>query len=529
MITEFLSEETSAKNLSEVIVGQVIGATTLRNFNFVIKKGMEHYVKRDEFVSVEEAVTGNEIIGVVKEITISNELLPDEFGRDLKMANILLLEGEYPVSTVKILGSWNGKSLEMPKYGIKPGSAVKLTSDETLMKILQQDIEKAAFIGTLSSRETVPVYVSINEIVSRHLAILAMTGAGKSYTVGVIIEEIMKKNGAVVVFDLHGEYRDISLPFSKVRIFSFDEESESKLKIDVSSLHASDFSTLIPDITPLQRDLLEEILNLASKFYSSYDLSTILFILNTMYDIKKENGYKSTLSKEIPCYDLLKSMVRNVNISTLSALIRRLRRLEKTGIFCSKGTPIEEIVKRNQLTVIDLSDVNEKISEVILSAICRKIFLARKQYVRSRENGLSSPVLIVIEEAHNFAPRNLEVSINASRGVLRRIAREGRKFGVGLCLVSQRPSKLDADILSQCNSQIILRVVNPSDQEYIKQSVETVTEDIVKDLPSLGRGEAILTGSFINVPISVKIRERETEFGGKDIDVVSEWNSETSG
>ncbi|RLI94525.1 MAG: hypothetical protein DRO92_02855, partial [Candidatus Altiarchaeales archaeon] len=85
-------------------VGQIIGATTLRGFRFVIKKGMERYVKRDEFVTVRESVTNNKVLGVIKDITISNELLPDEFGRDLRLGDIFLTEGEYPVPTVKILG-----------------------------------------------------------------------------------------------------------------------------------------------------------------------------------------------------------------------------------------------------------------------------------------------------------------------------------------------------------------------------------------------------------------------------------------
>ncbi len=94
---------------------------------------------------------------------------------------------------------------------------------------------------------------------------------------------------------------------------------------------------------------------------------------------------------------------------------------------------------------------------------------------------------------------------------------------MGMCVVSQRPSRLDSDVLSQCGTQIILKTVNPTDQDYIRRSVESITEDIVSDLPSLSRGEAIICGNAIRLPVCVRVRRRLTEVYGEDIDVASEW------
>jgi DNA helicase HerA-like ATPase len=185
---------------------------------------------------------------------------------------------------------------------------------------------------------------------------------------------------------------------------------------------------------------------------------------------------------------------------------------------------LNELVVGNQLTIIDLSESEEGISEIIVAAVCRSIFDSRKRHSKGEEKGLSTPTFIVVEEAHTFAPRAYTDIVSPSRNILRKIAREGRKFGVGLCIISQRPNKLDADVLSQCNTQIIMKIVNPSDQEYIRQSVETITEDIVKDLPGLMRGEAVIAGSAIKIPVSVKIRPRETIVGGSDLDIVGIWN-----
>jgi uncharacterized protein len=213
-------------------------------------------------------------------------------------------------------------------------------------------------------------------------------------------------------------------------------------------------------------------------------------------------------------------------VSTVGALMRRIKRLERMGVFAVDGTPLNEVVRPNQLSIINLSECDERVSGIIVAAVCRGLFDGRKRHMRGEEGGVRTPTLIVLEEAHNFAPRAVDGDYSPSRSIIRKIAREGRKFGVGLCIVSQRPNKLDSDVLSQCNTQIIMKIVNPADQDHIRQSVETVTEDIVKDLPSLGRGEAIIVGSAIRLPVPVRIRKRTTKVSGQDVDIVGEWNKQ---
>lgn len=104
-----------------------------------------------------------------------------------------------------------------------------------------------------------------------------------------------------------------------------------------------------------------------------------------------------------------------------------------------------------------------------------------------------------------------------------KIAREGRKFGVGLGLVSQRPKQLHPDVLSQTNTKIILKIVEPEDQKYIQRASEELGEDLVKDLASLGIGEAVIVGAAISLPSIVKIDKFDGVYGGKDINIVGEW------
>jgi len=131
---------------------------------------------------------------------------------------------------------------------------------------------------------------------------------------------------------------------------------------------------------------------------------------------------------------------------------------------------------------------------------------------------LEYPVFLIIEEAHRFASRD-----SRSYRVLRTILSEGRKFGVGVCLISQRPSKIDSDILSQCMTQVIMRIVNPADQENIKSSVESIGKEMIEELPGLTKGQALVAGVAINSPVLIRVRNRLTSHGGLSKNAPQEW------
>lgn len=117
----------------------------------------------------------------------------------------------------------------------------------------------------------------------------------------------------------------------------------------------------------------------------------------------------------------------------------------------------------------------------------------------------------MLEEAHNFIPGSGESGAAVSVGTIKRIITEGRKFGVGLILISQRPSRLDATALSQCNSFLIMRMVNPADQSFVRSVVETLAEDDARILPNLMVGEALISGQCVRFPVMASIRESETK------------------
>jgi hypothetical protein len=161
----------------------------------------------------------------------------------------------------------------------------------------------------------------------------------------------------------------------------------------------------------------------------------------------------------------------------------------------------KELVDYGKISVVSLAGYTGDFQATIFSIIAEDLFDARVT------DDLKFPVLLILEEAHNFAPA--QANTPAERRAItttRQIAQEGRKFNVGLVLISQRPSRLDETTLSQCNSYIIMRMVNPADQNFVRRVVETLAEDEAKMLPDLDVGEAMLSGQLTNFPVLVRMK-----------------------
>jgi DNA helicase HerA-like ATPase len=172
-----------------------------------------------------------------------------------------------------------------------------------------------------------------------------------------------------------------------------------------------------------------------------------------------------------------------------------------------------------------LSDIEQHEQQVIVGTLLRRVNKARMLTTRGEaapntENFLNYPVFTLLEEAHRFAPAGASV---VSTNILKQILSEGRKFGVGIGLITQRPGKLDQDVLSQCMTQIIMRIVNPIDQQTVAQTVEGAGRAMLAELPALTKGQAVISGVGINTPVMCRIRPRLTAHGGETFDAPTEW------
>ncbi len=436
--------------------------------------------------------------------------------------------------TVETIGYFSDRLNDFvnPRIPPKPGDRIYLASSATLSQMLspRRAYESgSAHIGSLLTREAdeVPVVLSVKNVVSTHLAILASTGSGKSYTAGVLVEELLREynRAAVLIVDPHGEYHTMSSIQGSgdfagsdgyrpdVKIFTPD-----KIKVRFSSLTEGDVKYLLPDGTS------DKMLHFLRQAFRS------------LTDRLKAQGKRDYLYSY---HDLRDEVQRQQygkddrdagdggNVSSIQGLLWRLdSRFDRPdGIFhASDHIELTDLYRPGRCTILQLSDIEQHEQQVIVATLLRRVNKARVMTTRgeaaSGEHFLDYPVFSLLEEAHRFAPAGASV---VSTNVLKQILSEGRKFGVGIGLISQRPGKLDQDVLSQCMTQIIMRIVNPIDQQTVAQSVEGAGRAMLAELPALTKGQAIIAGVGINTPVMCRIRQRITAHGGETFDAPAEW------
>ncbi len=356
-------------------------------------------------------------------------------------------------------------------------------------------------LGALRVGETVDhstVTLPINGLLQRHLSIIGMTGCGKSYLLGLLCEELASHKAAILLIDPHNEYIPMaqSMPKEVNRMLYCLGKTVglNTYTLDVKELSAYDFQHFT-GMGEGSTSILANVIQNLRKSKKNY----------TIYDI----------------LDALKVFVQGGSASEATAATwarNYLRNLANSGFIGTSEPPITEMIRANQISVVAMSGVKEKIQQFVVTSILQRIFDARK-------DDEIPPLVLVIEEAHRFAPSATTVS---SSTIMRTSAAEGRKFGICLVVVSQRPNRLDSTVLSQCVTNIVMKVKNPTDLGSIKQSAENVTEDIIQELPRFERGEALIMGEAFPVSLRFKVRsDRKTKHGGKSIDFEGSWLEET--
>jgi DNA helicase HerA-like ATPase len=414
-----------------------------------------------------------------------------------------------------------------PRIPPRPGDPVFLASSETLSACLSPRRAGeigSAHVGSLLTREAneVPVVLSIKDVVSTHLAILASTGSGKSYTAGVLVEELMRpyNRAAVLIVDPHGEYDTMRSIEEDAHFRSEDGEykpevrvfTHERVKVRFSSLTEADVKYLLPEGTS------DKMLHFLSQAFRQLAATRRgeLWGYHDLRDEVKAQKYEGTDRGD------------SGNASSIEGLLWRLdSRFDKPNSIFSdhEHIPLADMFRPGRCTVLQLSDIEQNEQQVVVATLLRRVNKARMATVRgeaetSSDSHLPYPVFTLLEEAHRFAPAGQTV---VSTNILKQILSEGRKFGVGIGLITQRPGKLDQDVLSQCMTQIIMRIVNPVDQDTVAKSVEGAGRQLLAELPALTKGQAVISGVGVNTPVMCRVRERITKHGGETFDAPTEW------
>ena len=548
------------------VLGLIIGSTTPYTFHFVgLKSETGHPlpIRRGQFVKIPASdKRGEFLLGRVITVVRQNELLSESVPSQVALmagSGKASLEDlgfrrditETQIAGVEVLGSRSGGGKRMflrPRMPVYPGEKVYEADTDFLLEQLSSESQDNLCLGSLRDDPKVPVFINLTELVSKHFAVLAMTGAGKSYAAGVLMEETFSMTDLpIVIFDPHGEYyslarsaaltkrldeiKDLGMPESfvprakagaekiqrNVAFYSTDPVKSDKI---IEKIHRRypDISVKINALKIQLADLDASQLNLLlSSFYSISEpqMRIIDAVWSDIHDRAARGDFINFNTIESDIRRVGPDFVRGT--APIDLLIAKLSLLNNRSFFAKTMSEIrisaKDLVTKGQVTVIDLS-LTPILEQQAIAAIIGKKILA------GRIADEIPPVLLLFEEAHRFAPGGGESSV--SLPTMKQIAQEGRKFFVGMGLISQRPSRVDADVLSQCNNQIIMRMTNPNDQNYVKKISEWVTDEDLEEIRALAPGEAYVFGPATIMSLPIIVRPRGTFHGGMTPDLRDE-------
>ena len=458
------------------------------------------------FISI-RCAAATTIIAMITEVSCENQPSSDQY-----MAT----------ASVDLLGEISGG--ERPKFqrGVTNyptiGDAVDLVTAQDLRTVYAPSGSDQINVGTLQQDSSVIAYVDVEEMLSKHFAVLGSTGVGKSTSVSLLLNEILKArpNLRVFLLDVHNEYgrcfgdralvlnpRNLKLPFW---LFNFEEI------VDVL------FGGR-PGV-PEELDVLAEVIPMAKGLYTQYQNSDRLGLKRVD---PKSGGY--TVDTPVPyrLTDLIslidERMGKLENRSSRIIYHKLISRVETvrndpryTFMFDNAnvgGDTMAEVISHlfrlpangRPMTIMQLAGFPAEVVDSVVSVLCRMAF----------DFGLwsdgVSPLLFVCEEAHRYASADRNIGFGPTRKAVSRIAKEGRKYGVFLGLVTQRPAELDATIISQCNTLFAMRLANDRDQALLRSAVSDAAANLLSFVPSLGTREVLAFGEGVALPTRLRFKE----------------------
>lgn len=557
--------ENERKEIQErSFVGTLVGEITSKEFRLAVA---HETIREQDIIAVDATLnqTGDSgqlealrVWAKVQRIERINPLFPAEAGHELAetrtdpMETVLSLSRELVSAVCQVLGSeplesdGSGK-LDSLRYPPKPATSAYRPDSENLARVLVGNLENnqdsAMDIATLSNSPAINVKVDGHALVTRHLAILAMTGSGKSWAARKIIEELANKDYPMVVFDPHGDYTglaDIERLNDRVNRYYatlpiFEQEADTVAQI---------VNNLGYDLSPTMEALFGDLFDATQKFYDveederierrdwladrlgdrirQYGIHPDLWLIANIADATARS-IRNARNEEPEDFQYLEqicwqNLPQSTDPRTLEGIYKRTRkaatqlrmmeRINREIAHSAQPMPLDraELVQDGKISIVSLAGYTGDFQATIYSIIANELFNAK---VTKR---LKWPFLLLLEEAHNFVPsRGNSSAEQQSIAITKQIAQEGRKFGVGLVVISQRPSRLDETALSQCNSYIIMRMVNPADQNFVRRVIESLGEEEVRLLPDLDVGEALLSGQMVNFPVLVRMKPPESQ------------------
>ena len=401
------------------------------------------------------------------------------------------------------------------------GDRVRVASHHELEMAFCGDAGGSVKVGSIRQDDSIPAMVRVNDLLGKHFAILGTTGTGKSCTTTLILRSILEKNPAahIVLLDPHNEYstafpewgevispRNMNLPYW---LLTFEELIEVLLGN--------------PDERKPEIEILQELIPLAKSRYSTgrgkeskalrrsildpgkYTVDTpVPYRISDLTMIIEERMGKLENKRDLSPYRTIKTRIETITQDPRYAFM-----FGQMTVYDSMAQVLGQVfrvpVGGKPITIVELTGLPTDVVTVVVSVLCRMTF----DFALWSDGKV--PVTLVCEEAHRYVPANPNMGFEPCKRAIARIAKEGRKYGASLCVVTQRPAEIDPTILSQCNTVFALRMSNDCDQEIVTSAISDTGSGLLEFLSALGQREAIAFGDGVTLPVRIRFDELKKE------------------
>jgi len=451
------------------------------------------------------------IVGMITEI--AERPLPEQDANSRSTALIDLV-GEIRANAAGSAYFQRGVS-EYPMIG----EPAMLMSDRELRLIYCGVSPKPSNVGVLQQDQSIPAAVDVEQLVSKHFAVLGTTGVGKSSGVAILLQQILGERPDLRIFliDPHNEYgrcfgdkaqvltpRNLRLPFW---LFNFEETVDAFFggrpgvdeEVEILSEAIPEAKAAYLQLKGSNDRALAKKKDPRSIGYGvdtpvPYRIEDLITVIDERMGKLENKSSRTTYNKLLQRIQTFRNhprygfMFENATVGgdTMAEVVSHLFRIPANG---------------KPMTIMQLAGFPAEVVDSVVSVLSRMAF----------DFGLwsdgASPLLIVCEEAHRYAPANSKVGFGPTRRALSRIAKEGRKYGVFLGLVTQRPAEIDSTIISQCSTLFVMRLSNDHDQALIRSAVSDAAANLLSFIPSLGTAEVFAFGAGVPLPTRMKFRE----------------------
>lgn len=508
-------------------IGTVVGEASTAEFTFILKSyksrvgdivAVPMQVPSDDYSEPRKITAWGRIVSIER----YNPFFPYEAAQELAEESISLVDTVLSVTRdqlqarVVVLGFTPAEhsedlSLYPLTYPIAPAAPVCYPPADAIRRLLTGNLlgQTPLRIGTLIARCDVPVQISAERIAARHLAIMAMTGGGKTVAARRILREFIALGYPLIILDPHGDYiglweRRSLFEGTSIRLFYphivMTEENRRIVEILIGKMTQG--------LTDAQQELMTWLLSevdpepgqpVLEYIHALEDVATRILDKNIAAAQGAPKVQSATARAVKRCLALVKERLQRMELSN-ERLRQVLSDLEFEALPDPEGSA-DAIVRPGQVSILYLGGYDHLTQSTIVSILLEALFAHRAELADR-----IPPFLVVVEEAHNFVPSAREgTEETPSLSTLRKVITEGRKFGVGLVLITQRPSRVDETILAQCNSFLVMRLVNPRDQNYVRSVMENLPESDARMLPAFGPGQGIISGQAVRFPLLVRI------------------------